>query len=249
MVPGFGLWFGWVGNEHASSCPLAWGHPAVFWGARPVTTIVTESLRWHPTSWEKQHLRAKVTLRRRGFTVESILESVKIELVMAWTCDYNISILCGWIVHRGLFRSIAVAWDPQQLSSSSVKQSTRTANTASNITVNFNQSRILVTMPSSSYYKLQFHMWDEHSWSSFERERERCECKSPHACRYCLTILANRTDKVNPLLQSSAPGMRHQWKERPEDRWRKTIKNCAIEVPEDNSMPFAAAMCNAGLKT
>ena len=27
-----------------------------------------------------------------------------------------------------------------------------------------------------------------------------------------------------------------------------TIKNFADEVPESNSMPFAAALCNAGLK-
>ena len=30
---------------------------------------------------------------------------------------------------------------------------------------------------------------------------------------------------------------------------RKTIKNCANEVPEGNSMTFASAMCNAGLKS
>ena len=30
---------------------------------------------------------------------------------------------------------------------------------------------------------------------------------------------------------------------------RKTIKNCAGEVPESNSKLLATAMCNAGLKT
>ena len=30
---------------------------------------------------------------------------------------------------------------------------------------------------------------------------------------------------------------------------RKTIKNCANEVPEGNSKTFASAMCNAGLKS
>ena len=29
---------------------------------------------------------------------------------------------------------------------------------------------------------------------------------------------------------------------------RETIKNCANEVPESNSITFASAMCNAGLK-
>lgn len=30
---------------------------------------------------------------------------------------------------------------------------------------------------------------------------------------------------------------------------RMTIKNCAEEVPEGNSMTFASALCNAGLKS
>ena len=51
------------------------------------------------------------------------------------------------------------------------------------------------------------------------------------------------------LLQSSAQGMKAFNEKIEASEVRKTIKNCANEVPEGNSMTFASAMCNAGLKS
>lgn len=59
---------------------------------------------------------------------------------------------------------------------------------------------------------------------------------------------SSRSDSQN-IVSSSKLSTWHETSMKRPLKVLETIKNCAIEVPEDNSMPFAAAMCNAGLKT
>ncbi len=56
-----------------------------------------------------------------------------------------------------------------------------------------------------------------------------------------------RTTSVQTLFPSQAQGTSIRWKAETSEV-RKTNKNCAEEVPEGNSMTFAAALCNIGLK-